>query len=126
MEDIMTKLNEPLHTRDLLNKEETWHLSLQFATQPVYKNAIESLKKKVTIFNNDYKENLTNFGTILSALNDFDDINVRMGKVFQYGSLAYEVDKLDDTNEANALKLGQLSEWLGVRLSFFESELANL
>ena len=126
MEDIMTKQNGPLPTRDLLNKEETWDLSLLFATQAEYEKAIEALKEKVATFNTDYKGNLTNVGTILSALNDFDDINVRMGKVFQYGSLAYEVDKLDDTNEANALKLGQLSEWLGVRLSFFESELANL
>lgn len=126
MEDIMTKQNGPLPTRDLLNKEETWDLSLLFVTQAEYEKAIEALKEKVATFNTDYKGNLTNVGTILSALNDFDDINVRMGKVFQYGSLAYEVDKLDDTNEANALKLGQLSEWLGVRLSFFESELANL
>lgn len=126
MEDIMTKQNGPLPTRDLLNKEETWDLSLLFATQAEYEKAIEALKEKVATFNTNYKGNLTNVGTILSALNDFDDINVRMGKVFQYGSLAYEVDKLDDTNEANALKLGQLSEWLGVRLSFFESELANL
>src|SRR5699024_11717919 len=67
-----------------------------------------------------------NVRTYLRVINDLDEINVSMGKVFQYGSLSYEVDKLDDTNEANALKLGQLSEWLGVRLSFFESELANL
>lgn len=45
----MTKQNGPLPTRDLLNKEETWDLSLLFATQAEYEKAIEALKEKVVV-----------------------------------------------------------------------------
>lgn len=122
----MTKQNGPLPTRDLLKKEETWDLSLLYATQEEYETAKELFKDRVEAFNTNYKGNLTSVGSILSALSEYEVINSELSRIGHYGFLGYEVDKLDSNNESNAVKLGQLSEWAGVRLSFFNSEFANL
>lgn len=122
----MTKQNGPLPTRDLLPIEETWDLSLLYGSQAEYEAAKAAYKEKVSAFNAEYKGQLTDAGRIVKALEEYEALNQEMSRIAHYGFLGYEVNKLNDDNETNAVKLNQLGEWVGVRISFFESELSAL
>lgn len=120
----MTLNNSPLPKRQTLKLEETWDTTLLYANQADYEAAKASFKETVENFVADYKGQLTTVSTIIRSLADYEAINKDFSRISHYGFLGYEVDKLDGNNEANAVKLGQLSEWYGAQITFYELELA--
>lgn len=126
MEERMTLNNSALPKRDALKLEETWDTSLLYSNQADYESAKAHFKEKVATFVNNYKGQLTTAATIVDSLTDYEAIHKQYSRISHYGFLGYEVDKLNENNEANAVKLGQLSEWFGAQITFYELELASL
>lgn len=118
----MTKLLK----RQDLKQEETWDLSHLFASQADYEIAVTHFKEEVKNFQMNYKNKLNNKATILKSLNELETIFQKMSHISSFGSLAYEVDKLNNINETNAMRLVSLYEMVGEKISFYESEMAQL
>ena len=118
----MSKL--PLRTE--LPVEETWDLSLLFKNQAEYLAAVAEVKASVTHFKEQYQGKLTNETIIIESLANLEQIKRQLSKIYGYGSLGYEADKLNADNEENYQKLPALSEFVGATLSFFDSELLSL
>lgn len=115
-----------LPLRQELPLAETWDLSLLYQDQAAYEVAVEGLKKQVTEFEANYAGTLGQAQQLEKALADYEAIQVAISWVSHYGSLAYETDKLDAQNEANAVGLDQLFELVGAKLAFLAPELSAL
>ncbi|XJS11163.1 oligoendopeptidase F [Aerococcaceae bacterium WGS1372] len=122
----MSLNNGPLPKREELNIEETWDTSLLYASQADYEQAKLDFKENVLAFVENFKGKLTTAADILQSLAAYEEIYRDYSKISHYGFLGYEVNKLDEDNESNAVKLGQLSEWLGAQITFYDLELAAL
>ena len=115
-----------LPLRQELPLAETWDLSLLYKDQAAYEAAVEDLKKQVTEFEANYAGTLGQAQQLEKALADYEAIQVAISWISHYGSLAYETDKLDAQNEANAVGLDQLFELVGAKLAFLAPELSAL
>ena len=115
-----------LPLRNELDPQYTWDLSLLFKDQAAYEAGVQVLKAAVSDFKQKYKGQLQNPQVILSALAAYNQIRIKLSWAMHYASMAYEVDKLDQTAEENIGKFNILYEKIAKDLSFFSSELAQL
>lgn len=116
---------EALPLRSELPIEETWDLSLLFATQEDFEQAYQQLKVLVKDFQETYQGKLAQKEVLVEALKTLEKIVVKQSHVFSYG-LAYETDKLTEVNEINAKNLDVLGEYVGQYLAFMEPEISTL
>ncbi|MGO4936160.1 oligoendopeptidase F [Fundicoccus sp. Sow4_H7] len=119
-------MSQALPLREELPVELTWDLSLLFPSQADFETALSELKTSIEAFANKYKA--TNFDkeTLLNALIDYENIQEKVYPIYAYGSLGYEVDKLNPVYEQNELTLMNFSEWFGQTMAFFQPALAEL
>lgn len=115
-----------LPLRKDLKIEETWDLSLLFDNQESYEEAVSQLKLDLEAFANNYKGKLANKELISQAILDYNQLEADGSPIFNYGTLGYSVDRLNEIYERNADQVGDLVEFYGKHTAFFMPELASL
>lgn len=119
-------MNETLPQRNEVPKELTWDLSLLFENQTAYKEAVAAFKKSVAAFEYNYKGKLQEQIEFTDAFNDYNQLMATSSALISYGTLGYEVDKINSTIEENLSIAYQLIDYINSHLSFFTVELTAL
>ncbi|HFI0464163.1 TPA: oligoendopeptidase F [Streptococcus suis] len=115
-----------LKTRQELNPEETWDLSLLFPSQAAFLEKLEACRNQAEAFNQTYAGNLKDAKTLISALDQLEAIERDLTWLYAYGSLGYEVDKNDPQHQENVNLIPGFFETVGSHLSFVKAEIAQL
>ncbi|MBP3729364.1 MAG: oligoendopeptidase F [Lachnospiraceae bacterium] len=104
-------------------REETWDLSLIYATEEAYQADIEKVKALVDEICEKYRGKLTSAEAILACLDKYEEYQILSGWIENYSGLAVEVDYLDSAAlERDRLNQTLFSE-MNSRLTFIDSEI---
>lgn len=114
---------QELKKRSEVQKELTWDLSALFESKEAFEQGVEQLREKVNRFEQEYANQLTNMETILSALNEFEDIMALSSRIGHYAFLPAETDLTNPENLELSRFSDNLMAQVSAQLSFFESEL---
>jgi len=120
-EDTHLKLN----ARKDVPVNETWDLSLIFATEADFEAAVEKAKKLADTLEKTYKNALTTPESIAECLALYEELEILLYQTTSYTSLAVSVDYTDTEAQKKDAKMTALAAEIGSRLSFIESEIAD-
>ena len=103
--------------------EQTWDLSLIYATEQQMWEALEALKTRVQAFAETYAGKLDSAAKIVACLDELETIQPEMGKIWQYSGLAVEADYTDNRLRERDEKVSDEMTRLQTALSFVDSEI---
>ncbi|HZJ87176.1 MAG TPA: oligoendopeptidase F [Erysipelothrix sp.] len=112
--------------RSEVKKNETWDLKDLFKTHDTLNAKVSELKEEVTSFNKTYFNKINNADTAIKALNDVEQLQQDLTRVFTYLSL-YNAE--DGSNQDSVLLSGTISLELSDSLpllNFIDQELLLL
>lgn len=104
---------------------ETWDLSLLFATEADYEAAVEKVKSLAGTLEKTYKDALDTPERIAACLELYEQINILLYRTTSYTSLAVSVDYTDTAAQERDAKMTALCAEIDSRLSFVESAVAD-
>ncbi|MBG9986840.1 oligoendopeptidase F [Facklamia sp. DSM 111018] len=114
-----------LPMRSELNQKELWDLSLLYANQQEFEEAIQAY-----LFNLDeiikYRGKLGQAENLYQVLVLYESMLEEYSKIWHYGSLGYEVDRKNQRYEHNVAQVEKLADRSGEILSFILVEIAGL
>lgn len=114
-----------LNARKDVPVNETWDLSLIFATEADFEAAVEKAKKLADTLEKTYKNALTMPESIAGCLALYEELEILLYQTTSYTSLAVSVDYTDTEAQKKDAKMTALAAEIGSRLSFIESEIAD-
>lgn len=114
-----------LNARKDVPVNETWDLSLIFATEADFEAAVEKAKKLADTLEKTYKNALTTPESIAECLALYEELEILLYQTTSYTSLAVSVDYTDTEAQKKDAKMSALAAEIGSRLSFIESESAD-
>ena len=114
-----------LNARKDVPVNETWDLSLIFATEADFEAAVEKAKKLADTLEKTYKNALTTPESIAECLALYEELEILLYQTTSYTSLAVSVDYTDTEAQKKDAKMTALAAEIGSRLSFIESEIAD-
>lgn len=114
-----------LNARKDVPVNETWDLSLIFATEADFEAAVEKAKKLADTLEKTYKNALTTPESIAECLALYEELEILLYQTTSYTSLAVSVDYTDTEAQKKDAKMSTLAAEIGSRLSFIESESAD-
>ena len=114
-----------LNARKDVPGNETWDLSLIFATEADFEAAVEKAKKLADTLEKTYKNALTTPESIAECLALYEELGILLYQTTSYTSLAVSVDYTDTEAQKKDAKMTALAAEIGSRLSFIESEIAD-
>ncbi|MER2089312.1 MAG: oligoendopeptidase F, partial [Sporosarcina sp.] len=112
--------------RSEVKTEETWNLQDLFKTEEEYNTAIIDLEKEVDTFAEKFSGNITDATSVNAALKSYASIYENMVPIGTYTSLSSSTDQTDDEAQMRSGKFGSTAAKLTSKLSFLNSELAEL
>ena len=115
-----------LPKRSEVDENETWNLKDLFENEADYNKSLEELMNLVNIFETEFKNNINNAQSVVTAMKKYEEIYKELVLVSSYASLALSVDQADDNAQMRASKFGQLGAKISSQLSFVDSELLAL
>lgn len=115
-----------LPLRSEVKTEETWNLQDLFNTEEDYNTAITALETAVDAFAEKFAGNISNATTVNEALQGYAAIYEQIVPIGTYTSLSSSTDQTDDTAQMRSSKYGSIAAKLNSKLSFVDSELAEL
>ena len=104
---------------------ETWDLSLIFATEADFEAAVDKMKTLADTLEKTYKNALTTPESIAECLALYEELEILLYQTTSYTSLAVSVDYTDTEAQKKDAKLSALAAEIESRLSFIESEIAD-
>lgn len=104
---------------------ETWDLSLIFATEADFEAAVDKMKTLADTLEKTYKNALTTPASIAECLALYEELEILLYQTTSYTSLAVSVDYTDTEAQKKDAKLSALAAEVMSRLSFIESEIAD-
>ena len=114
-----------LNARKDVPVNETWDLSLIFATEADFEAAVEKMKALADTLEKTYKNALTTPESIAECLALYEELEILLYQTTSYTSLAVSVDYTDTEAQKKDAKLSALAAEVESRLSFIESEIAD-
>ena len=114
-----------LNARKDVPVNETWDLSLIFATEANFEAAVEKAKMLADTLEKTYKNALTTPESIVECLALYEELEILLVQTTSYTSLAVSVDYTDTEAQKKDAKMSALAAEIGSRLSFIESEIAD-
>lgn len=114
-----------LNARKDVPVNETWDLSLIFATEADFEAAVEKAKMLADTLEKTYKNALTSPESIAECLALYEELEILLVQTTSYTSLAVSVDYTDTEAQKKDAKMSALAAEIGSRLSFIESEIAD-
>ena len=114
-----------LNARKDVPVNETWDLSLIFATEADFEAAVEKMKTLADTLEKTYKDALTTSESIAECLALYEELEILLYQTTSYTSLAVSVDYTDTEAQKKDAKLSALAAEVESRLSFIESEIAD-
>lgn len=114
-----------LNARKDVPVNETWDLSLIFATEADFEAAVEKAKALADTLEKTYKDALTTPESIAECLALYEELEILLYQTTSYTSLAVSVDYTDTEAQKKDAKMSALAAEIGSRLSFIESEIAD-
>lgn len=114
-----------LNARKDVPVNETWDLSLIFATEADFEAAVEKAKALADTLEKTYKNALTTPESIAECLALYEELEILLYQTTSYTSLAVSVDYTDTEAQKKDAKMTALAAEIGSRLSFIESEIAD-
>lgn len=114
-----------LNARKDVPVNETWDLSLIFATEADFEAAVEKAKALADTLEKTYKNALTTPESIAECLALYEELGILLYQTTSYTSLAVSVDYTDTEAQKKDAKMTALAAEIGSRLSFIESEIAD-
>ena len=114
-----------LNARKDVSVNETWDLSLIFATEADFEAAVEKAKALADTLEKTYKNALTTPESIAECLALYEELEILLYQTTSYTSLAVSVDYTDTEAQKKDAKMTALAAEIGSRLSFIESEIAD-
>ena len=114
-----------LNARKDVPVNETWDLSLIFATEADFEAAVEKMKALADTLEKTYKNALTTPESIAECLALYEELEILLYQTTSYTSLAVSVDYTDTEAQQKDAKLSALAAEVESRLSFIESEIAD-
>lgn len=114
-----------LNARKDVPVNETWDLSLIFATEADFEAAVEKMKALADTLEKTYKDALTTPESIAECLALYEELEILLYQTTSYTSLAVSVDYTDTEAQKKDAKLSALAAEVMSRLSFIESEIAD-
>ncbi len=114
-----------LNARKDVPVNETWDLSLIFATEADFEAAVEKMKTLADTLEKTYKNALTTPESIAECLALYEELEILLYQTTSYTSLAVSVDYTDTEAQKKDAKLSALAAEVESRLSFIESEIAD-
>lgn len=114
-----------LNARKDVPVNETWDLSLIFATEADFEAAVEKMKALADTLEKTYKNALTTPESIAECLALYEELEILLYQTTSYTSLAVSVDYTDTEAQKKDAKLSALAAEVMSRLSFIESEIAD-
>ncbi|WP_203247205.1 oligoendopeptidase F [Sporosarcina beigongshangi] len=115
-----------LPLRSEVNLEETWNLQDLFKTEEDYNAAIAELETAVDVFVEKFAGNISNPITVIEALKGYATLYEKIVPIGTYTSLSSSTDQTDDTAQMRSSKFGSIAAKINSKLSFVDSELAEL
>lgn len=115
-----------LPLRSEVKLEETWNLQDLFKTEEDYNAAIAELETAVDVFAGKFTGNISNPTTAIEALKGYAALYEKMVPIGTYTSLSSSTDQTDDTAQMRSSKFGSIAAKINSKLSFVDSELAEL
>ncbi len=116
-------MSEKLAMRSEVPVEETWDLSLIYATEDEMNADLERVQSLAKEMTQKYPGKLTDADTILSCLEDYRKITEWETLIGNFVELAVEVDYYDAANQDRAARIGRIFASVESELSFMDSEL---
>lgn len=114
-----------LNARKDVPVNETWDLSLIFATEADFEAAVDKMKTLADTLEKTYKNALTTPESIAECLALYEELEILLYQTTSYTSLAVSVDYTDTEAQKKDAKLSALAAEVMSRLSFIESEIAD-
>lgn len=114
-----------LNARKDVPVNETWDLSLIFATEADFEAAVEKAKALADTLEKTYKNALTTPESIAECLALYEELEILLYQTTSYTSLAVSVDYTDTEAQKKDAKMTALAAEIGSRLSFIESKIAD-
>ncbi|WP_342515142.1 oligoendopeptidase F [Sporosarcina sp. FSL K6-1522] len=115
-----------LPKRSDVKVEETWNLQDLFATEEDYHAAIVALEASVDAFAEKFNGKITDATSVTDALKGYEAIYEQIVPIGTYTSLSSSTDQTDDAAQMRASKYGSTAAKINSKLSFVDSELAEL
>ncbi len=117
MKKILTRKETPI--------EQTWDLSVLYASTQAFEEAKSNLKNTVTDFQHRYESWLSNPVTINACLGEYRAILKQISDIAHYAELGLSVDQTDSEQIAQYQKTGSFLAEIEAQLSFIETEILN-
>ena len=118
-------MSEKLKTRAEVPVEETWDLSLIYASQAELERDLARIRELAESMESRWKGQLDRADSIAACMEEVQELKKLETLAFTYTDLAVSVDRYDNAAmELSARVMSMLTE-LDSRLSFIESELAE-
>ncbi len=116
-------MNEKLAMRKDVPVEETWDLSLIYASEEEMNADLAQLQALAKEMKEKYPGKLTDADTIVSCLDDYRKVYELETLIGNYAELAVEVDYYDTANQDRSARIERIFSNIESDLSFMDSEL---
>lgn len=117
---------EQLKPRSEISEDLKWDLTAIFKDEADFEATQADFLKKVEVFVEEYKGNLTNSETVVEALHKYEDLLSTSGYLGQYRSLPVNADATNGEDVSKLRAVGALLSRESAKLSFFNSEVLAL
>lgn len=124
--DTKTPQDSKNLTRDEVDPAYTWNLEDIFSSDEDFYQAQEELAEKISAFSERYKGKMEDPPAIISALKEYEQIQVLQGKCSSYASLHVSQDETNETYKKNQKEYQSTIGSLSGEMSFLESELLQM
>ena len=106
--------------------EETWDLTHLFQSDEAFEKALEEAKANTTKLVETFKGKISNVDSVVSVINDYQELYKKMIPIGTFANLALSVDQTNDAAQLRAAKVGQIMASISAETSFVTSELLEL
>ncbi|KGR79488.1 oligoendopeptidase F [Ureibacillus manganicus] len=106
--------------------EETWDLTHLFQSDEAFEKALEEAKADTTKLVETFKGKISNVDSVVSVINDYQELYKKMIPIGTFANLALSVDQTNDAAQLRAAKVGQIMASISAETSFVTSELLEL
>ena len=115
-----------LPARSQVNEQETWNLHTLFENDRDYEMAVDEAEKEATVFEETYKNTITDAQSAIAALDAYRSLQEKLVKISSYAELAASVDLTNDDAQMRESKFGSIAAKIGSQTAFVMSELTAL
>ncbi|MCT2535659.1 oligoendopeptidase F [Aquibacillus koreensis] len=122
----MGQSTKELKSRDQVSVENTWKLEDIFATDDVWHNELEELKKQIPTFKKFQGTLETSAQQLFDLLTLQDEVSQRLGKLYTYAHMRYDQDTTNSVYQAMNAKAENVITQASSAMSFIVPEILSI